>query len=360
MTTSVARAETRIRQLCCLGLGGHAVMPALLEELHDLIPSDSNAFFWTNQNLEFSNLYDENPVFPQIVPVYMSEFYNRRETEVFPSFTQSMRDDQGVQSLDKVLKVDRKAFYKHDFYNLVYRPLGYRHFIRIVLRESGRARGRLHLFRSDETGFSAQDRQRLAAIAPYVAHALTGAASLDVPLAESPDDGLIIVAPSGKVQYVSTQARRLLWLTDNPEAPAKHVDLTLPEGVRRLCHQLEGVLKSSEHAAPPLWQHRNAWGGFTFRAYWLSGGTPEPTRLIGITVSRLEPLSLKLMRRIEQFPLSGRQIQVFLLLASGHSLNSIAERLDVSKHTADYHCREVYGRFDVHSRTELIGKLLAL
>jgi DNA-binding CsgD family transcriptional regulator len=65
-----------------------------------------------------------------------------------------------------------------------------------------------------------------------------------------------------------------------------------------------------------------------------------------------------LLRRMEQLPLSGRQTQVCLLLAGGHPLAAIAERLNVSRHAVDYHCREVYARFDVHNRNSLIGKLL--
>jgi len=363
-TTAAGRVEARIQQLCCLGLGGQAIMPALLQELHHLISSYSNAFFWA-ENDQFSNLYDENPVFPQIAPVYMSEFYNRRESEIFTSFTQSMRGERGVQCLDDLLKIDKPTFYKHDFYNLIYRPLNYRHFIRMVLREGGRALGRIHLYRNDNREFSPQEKRRLAAIAPFVAHALAAAGDLDAPLVESPDSGVIIAEPSGRIVNVSAQARRLLWMASSSEPVTAHPhaelrDPTLPEGVRRLCRQLEGVFKEQEFPAPPVWQRRNAWGGFTFRVYWLNSGLPEPASLVGITVRREEPLPLKLLRRMEQLPLSGRQMQVCLLLAAGHSLAAIGKRLDVSKHTADYHCREVYARFDVHTRSELIARLALL
>jgi DNA-binding CsgD family transcriptional regulator len=92
----------------------------------------------------------------------------------------------------------------------------------------------------------------------------------------------------------------------------------------------------------------------------VSTGAPEPTRLIIITVHRKEPLPLTRLRRMEQLPLSGRQMQLFLLLAAGHSRTAIAERLSLSRHMVDYHCREVYARFDVHTRGELIGKLSLL
>jgi DNA-binding CsgD family transcriptional regulator len=86
----------------------------------------------------------------------------------------------------------------------------------------------------------------------------------------------------------------------------------------------------------------------------------EPTRLIIITVHRKEPLPFTRLRRMEQLPLSSRQVQVFLLLAGGHSLVAIAERPSLSRHAVDYHCREVYARFDVHTRGEPIGKLSLL
>ncbi|MBA3730858.1 MAG: hypothetical protein H0W93_00385, partial [Gammaproteobacteria bacterium] len=135
-SASLRRAEKYIQQLCCLGLDGQILIPALLEKLHDVIPSYGNAFFWTDANFKFRNLYDENPIFPQVASVYASEFYNNREREIFNTFSESMRYDRGVQSLEEVLKTEKKAFFRHDFYHLIYRPLGYRHFIRIVLREN--------------------------------------------------------------------------------------------------------------------------------------------------------------------------------------------------------------------------------
>ena len=36
-----ARAEARFKQLCCLDLAGEAVIPALLQELHILVP-----YYW--------------------------------------------------------------------------------------------------------------------------------------------------------------------------------------------------------------------------------------------------------------------------------------------------------------------------
>jgi hypothetical protein len=45
--TSAKRAIARIQRLCCLGVGGQAIMPALFRELQSLVPSYDNVFFGT-------------------------------------------------------------------------------------------------------------------------------------------------------------------------------------------------------------------------------------------------------------------------------------------------------------------------
>lgn len=220
-----------------------------------------------------------------------------------------------------------------------------------------------------EPEFTAAERRHLAALSPFIAHALTSAGSLEVPLVESEDSGLIIADPQGRVQHLSPQARRLLWMTTTPvmspsvRLAARH-DLVLPEGARQLCGRLAEIFRYDEHTVPPVWRHLNAWGGFTFRAYWLnqrrSTAAPEPAPLIGMTITRQEPLPVKLLRHRERLPLSNRQTQVCLLLAAGHSSKTIARRLDVSEHTIVTHCLQIYDKLEVHSRGELMNKLLSL
>ena len=103
---SPARVETRLKPLCCLGLGGEAIMPALLKELHALIPSYCNTFFWADEHQELSNIYDECPDSTEVGPLYVKEFYNCREREVYRGFSQTMRHDHGVLRDDQVLVVD--------------------------------------------------------------------------------------------------------------------------------------------------------------------------------------------------------------------------------------------------------------
>jgi DNA-binding CsgD family transcriptional regulator len=84
----------------------------------------------------------------------------------------------------------------------------------------------------------------------------------------------------------------------------------------------------------------------------------EPAPLIGITIQHEVPLSVKLLARLEQFPLSRRQMDICLLISADHSHAEIARRMGMSTHTVITHIRRIYERLDVHSKAELMNKLL--
>lgn len=362
---TATRAEAPIKELACLGLGGETVMPALLHELHALVPSYSNQFFWCDEKYQVNNFYDDNPEGFSAAPLFINEFLNKRECEVQIGFSQAMRDEQGIKTVEEFSKVGVKRWYEHDAYQTILRPLKYHHLLRTMVREQGRALGFLYLMRTDgEAKFIERDKKKLAGVLPYVAHALAPAAELQVPLVDSEDSGLIIVDLQGKVQHMSAQARKLLFLVKHARVSPKttHADeeTTLPPAVVQLCKNLVSVFTEKGGAVtPPVWSHQNAWGGFTFRAYWLDNSSASNS-LIGITVQRQEPLPLKLMRQIEKLALSHRQMQLCLHLAAGHSYAAIARQLGVSENTVITHSRQVYTKLDVRKQSELVSKLLAL
>jgi DNA-binding CsgD family transcriptional regulator len=132
-------------------------------------------------------------------------------------------------------------------------------------------------------------------------------------------------------------------------------------GAMRMCQRLIDVFTGHEQGiGPPVWRCLNPWGSFVFQAHWLNNHAPEPAHLIGITIRRQEPLSLKLLRHMRKLPLSGRQTQVCLLLAVGHSRPAIAARLDVSEYTVITYTRQIYNTLQVHNRSKLLIKLMGM
>jgi DNA-binding CsgD family transcriptional regulator len=63
---------------------------------------------------------------------------------------------------------------------------------------------------------------------------------------------------------------------------------------------------------------------------------------------------------MEKLPLSERQIEISLHLASGRTYSAIAERLGISRPTVIYHAQEVFNKFGVAGRAELQAKLMTL
>jgi DNA-binding CsgD family transcriptional regulator len=56
-------------------------------------------------------------------------------------------------------------------------------------------------------------------------------------------------------------------------------------------------------------------------------------------------------------PLSKREMEVFLLVLQGKSNKQIALALDISVRTVEFHLKNVYAKFQVSSRIELLLKL---
>jgi DNA-binding CsgD family transcriptional regulator len=66
---------------------------------------------------------------------------------------------------------------------------------------------------------------------------------------------------------------------------------------------------------------------------------------------RLEPPPVP-----DHWPLTDQQRQIVLLVASGMSNRQMAEALFVGEHTVEWHLRQIYGRLDIGSRTQLLSQ----
>ena len=335
-------------------------MPALLREMHALIPSYGNQFMWADENQQLSNMYGENPDTAQYAPVFVEKFYNREDRLIGGGFTNALRSERGVVDRDQALTVDKTSYYKSDLYNLLFRPLGYDDLLRMNIREGDRPLGVIGLLRHPGAPpFSAEDKRNLASLEPFIAHALKERPATDATLVDSGENGLIVADAAGKPVYMSAEGRRLLFLATNPQVvPGKTEPAALPAAVVRICRNLAAVFAGDEAAEAPAHHHRNPWGGFTFRAYRLDAEDASSS-LIGVAVSRQEPLPLRLMRGLGRLPLSPRQAEICLMMANGLSYREIAERLGISRHTVIAHSRWIHDNLNVANRAELVNRLLS-
>jgi DNA-binding CsgD family transcriptional regulator len=364
-SASQTRVAAQIKQLCCLGLGPHAIAPPLTRLLLRMIPGHSASVFFSDDTGELINIYDENPALIEVGPIYVNEFHERREADVWIGFKETFQRGLVGVMVEELIKVDRRTWKRSDMYNRVFRPLGCDGGLRLALRHGGRPLGGIAVSRSEgEREFTKQDLNLLVSLEPYFSHAF------DLPLGPAPlvesdadeDQGLIVADRDGRIRYLSRQARALLFYATNEDiAPGKirAGKQELPQRIARLARSLVEVFEGGAPTSPPTYRQQNNWGELVFRAYWLQGqGARSP--LVAIRINRREPLPIRLLRRMELLPLSERQTEVSLHLASGKTYKQIAERLGVSNPTVIYHAQEVFNKLGVAGRAELQAKLMTL
>jgi DNA-binding CsgD family transcriptional regulator len=361
--SAAARAEARFKQLCSLGLGGDMVIPALLKEIHSLVPSSGSSFFVADEKGALANKYCDCTT-PALDRLYFEQVYCRLDSGY--AFPDIIRTQPGVHDTAEIMALigrDMKAWRNSIHYDLCFRPRRLDFVLRLVIQDhrDERGIGMLSLYRKPgERWFSPEEKGRLLGLETFLAHALAGPTKSDPPLVDSGRSGLIVANADGRLIQISAEGRQLLYLATHPRI-APDTDFSraemLPVPLVRLCKDLARIFFDDSSVSAPVYHCRNVWGGFTFRAHWLKGEDPA-SGLVGIAVSHEEPLAVKLVRHAGRLPLSRRQAEVCVLMASGASTQKIAERLGISKHTAIAHGRWIYDKLDVHSRAELVDKLL--
>lgn len=81
---------------------------------------------------------------------------------------------------------------------------------------------------------------------------------------------------------------------------------------------------------------------------------PSPSEDFGTIRDRLSKQCFDLK---DAFGLSSRETEVMELIARGHSVANIAEKLVISENTVRTHSKHIYTKLDIHSRQELLDLL---
>lgn len=351
-----SHAMAYLRQLCCSGLGQDAVMPEFLKAVQTVIPSANNVYTPVNE-AGFPVAAITEVCVPDIIEIAQ---------EIVPKFFTAYVRSKSDQILKNKLIIDNPKifadnFFQTDLYHLIWRPSEQHHMLCSLVFKDGNLAGRLFLYRPALTKpFSQSDQKIFSQLLPYVSHALHENKMDDVQFIDSGHSCLLISDIEGKIIYLSKQAKSLLTLVMHSNfrfdyQPTQVLPLMLIEIIRNLNRIAKG------QAAPaPCLTVTNTAGRFNLRAYWLDKLNQEPGALVGITIEHQEPLALKILRVMQDLPLSPTQREVALLLAQGVSTDKIGNRLRIRYTTVKDHIRKIFDKLDIHQREELLPMLLAL
>lgn len=350
-------AVADLRSLCRLGLPSRTLMPSLLEALRRIVPSLTSLFDWVDADGHIVDYYTEPPYVAQAAERYFAAFYNQRESELMPPYSERLRYGDGVLDNGGA----EASFYRSDFYNEIWRPRGVQHSVQAVLRVGRVVLGALTLCRGRaDSPFSARERQTLGLVLPYLSRSVATGAADDGPWVPTGETGLLLSDDRGRLLHASSQGRRLLYMarhpmTDSGPDLAAAERAALPDDLLERCLRLA----AAGHAAirpPPVHQRHNAWGRFVFRAHWMERFAVERA-LLAIEIERQLPMALQLAHAVQALPLSVRQRECCMLVARGFSYAVIGARMGVTTNTAISYARAAYDRLGIGGREDLVKHL---
>ena len=369
-STPSKRALAHLHSLCHARLSADVFIPALLEALHAVIPSQRNLFDWTDDNGQLLRYFVEGPVDVGVAQLYFEQFHNRDEAACMPRFDSLRVARAGVRSAREQAT---PAFFNSALYQEIWRPQGLHTRIEGVVRNTrGRLLGSLVLYRgpADPMASTAEERT-LTALLPAVARGLEAGAAME-PANEGPfvpGRGLaetLLLDSQGLLQWASAGAERLMLLADGGLS-ANALALSTQDRVRRLFGRLVDQLvdrfqaraDGGFSAATPPWPTLTlitGCGRFTAQAHWLwpaDRSLIARPGLIQITFRQLEPQAVAVRRVLRELPLTAGQAAVCARLHSGQTQTRIAQELRVAPSTVVDHVRKSLRALDLTDGSEL-------
>jgi DNA-binding CsgD family transcriptional regulator len=336
-------AIASIRALCSLGLTGELLIPALLEALHQVIPSARNLFDWVDSEGRIVRYFFEGPIDHQIAARYFDEFHNRREAEAMPKYRDVIRGSATVRSAEEL---NTHAFFDSALYHEIWRPQRLHCRLEGIVRSGqGKPLGSLVLYRErGEKIFDRADEELFARLLPYIARGLAEGARQGVHhVRGEPREALVNLDASGRIVHLSRNAHKVLLLA--------HGDISPDSAARPPCSEAFPTLGLLHRQVTRTGRHRDAactltltnpWGRFDFSAEPLQPMAGADAPLIGVSIQHLLPAEVQRLGRLSRSGLSVAQQRVCSLLLEGLPQAAIAARLNVSKSTVVDHIRKIY------------------
>lgn len=338
--------------LCTLGLPTCEVVPLAIELLERMLGGSLFGFIWCDEQWQAIDTFVLNPADEQTTSIYATQFYNRREAEVGPTFSGLLRDkiplinfsSLGAQMFDSAL------------YHEVFRPAGMHHALRATVIDGEHRYGVLAMTRPHGRGFSAKEEALITHAARYLAHAFElerAGKRVAGETTDSLDEGFLVFSPQG--QLLQGCELGLRW----------HDEATRSDGLSRapsaLRQQLPEVLAAHANAIGPsrevvIVTQR---GTFVFRPFRLRATVAGVPEQLAVSVRQRSTLAARFWRAGQHFALSSRERQIAVLLALGYRYDDIASHLDVSRNTAVSYVRRTYDKLQVRQREQIVRLLLA-
>jgi len=341
----IQRRVDALIERCYAGLDDSALRREVASRLKAMAGVDA-AFIATVDpaTLLFTSAISEDPLI-EAAPAFLA---NELDGHDVNRFIDLAAGSDLVRTLDEATRGDRDSSARHA---AIMRPLGLGDELRVALRTRQACWGVMCLHRqAGATGFSSQERDIVARIAPHVAEGLRRALLAGHARDSYPalGHGVVILDASGSVTSVNDAAER--WLAQIPESDwPSSCQLPLP------------LLVAAGHAGAAPERPATTLRLRTVHGDWLSvhasplhGSGERSTVLILEEPGPGELVSLILTSH----GVTGAQTRVVSLVLRGYSTKQIVGQLAISQYTVQEHLRAVFDKLGVRSRQELAAALM--
>lgn len=352
-----------IRQLCSLGIDGQQLVPILLPAIRKLVPAYSSTFLWVNDQHKFTNFFDESPDSAAYADAYLNGFLDNKDREARPSLSDWLRTKSGVTTSERFMFQD---FTRSGFYNEILRPLKYHHELIVGLKDGHHPLGILFIHRSlQDRNYSAEEENTLRRIAPYLAYGISHREPNQKTAESFTKSGMLVFNSAKNLLHMDSQGQQILFLIANPTASTRTLtrlcECKIPREILALCDSFSDLLhvqrRHEINTIAPVWQHKNAWGTFTFRAHLVMPYANVAEPQIIVLCHYHEPIQAKFLRVCHELKLTQKQINVAThLLMSGNSYAEIALQINVSVNTVIHHTQNIFAKLGVNNRIDMIRK----
>ncbi len=331
---------------CYLGLDAATLRDEVLRRLRRLVPIDAGFFATVDPaTLLMTSVLADEPL-GAATTLFLENEFGQEDVNKFTALAAS-RDP--VSSLDRATRGDRRTSVR---YSAVMAPLDLGDELRAALVSRGRCWGVMCLHRQDSlSGFTADELALVRRLAPHIAEGLRRALLLSSmsmvdPTAAGP--GVLMLDDDLSVTSMNEQAER--WLAELGDPGAGPGD-ELPVPV----YVAASAARRSAQAPSSVIRLRTSGGTWlTVYASPMHGSGGSSTTLVLEPARPLQVASLFL----DAHGLTPAQTRVASLVLRGRSTRQIVNELGISAHTIQEHLGDVFERFGIGSRRELVAVLL--
>lgn len=339
--------------LCTLGLPTHEIVPIVLNLLDRTVGSSLTCFVWANEQGEAENSYILEDGWDECASLYAQEFYNGREAEVGPTFTQMIRNKIDLVNFSRL----GSTMFNSALHAELLTDFGLHHLTRVLVRDGDKCHGMFAFARArKEPSHSEHEERTLLRAARSLAHAfeLESAAKLiQSDLVDNSDTGIIILDSAGSLRdgsdlglHLFHEATRADGLNHQHANTRHELPVILARQSQEYCTSKEVIIDNKR-------------GKFVFKPFLMRDSNAKGGAQIVVTIQRRGSLATWLWHESEKFDLSGRERQIAVLLGIGKTYGEIASQLDISSNTVDCYVRRTYRKLGINQREQVVHAVLS-